>query len=415
MERIKWIALFIVGIVIGGIGGYFAAPKPIEYKYRLEGEIPIGAIMSSTEWCWREDPYAIRIAEEEINAYVKTLGLPVKFVFLIENAEGSPEKALEKLTTLAAKGCKVVIGLRFSSHVKAIKGYADEHHIVIISSGSSSPLLAIPNDFIFRLPCTDAVTFKALRKHILNLGLKALIVIQRGDAWGDTLFEEAKKMEAEGVIIYDHIRYDPNAKEFSAEVSRMAEKVHEAIEKYGKDKVGVVAFSFLELGTIISQAAHYPELLSVQWMGNDEKTGIETEVGEYLIKTKAIFPMFAVPTTTTIYQRFASEFLKRSGLPKVTGYNAMAYDAAWLAAKAVLEAGVYDGDAIKKALPKVAETYFGASGLCALNENGDREVMDYDIWAVVKEKGTYVWKAVGYYNSITDTITWYYTNYTTPP
>ncbi|MEM3828018.1 MAG: ABC transporter substrate-binding protein [Conexivisphaerales archaeon] len=407
-------ALFIIGVILGGAIGYactyFTAPKTTEYKYRLEGEIPIGAIMSSSEWCWREDPYAIRIAEEEINAYLENLGYPVRFVFLIENAEGSPAKALEKLTALAAKGCKVVIGLRFSSHIQAIKGYADEHHIVIISSGSSSPLLAIPGDFIFRLPCTDAVTFKALRRYILDTGLKALIVMQRGDAWGDALFEEAKKIEDEGIVIYDHIRYDPEAKEFSAEVGRMAEKVHEAIEKYGEDKVGVVSFSFLELSTILAQAASYPELLSVPWMGNDNKAGIETEVGEYLVMTKAIFPMFTVPQTTSLWKKFASEFLKRSGLPAPaypTAYNAMAYDAAWLAAKAVLEAGVYDGDVIKEVLPKVAERYFGASGLCTLNANGDRDVMDYEIWAVVKEDGNYVWKVVGYYNSITDAITWY--------
>ncbi|MEM1930683.1 MAG: hypothetical protein QW780_05050 [Sulfolobales archaeon] len=42
-----------------------------------------------------------------------------------------------------------------------------------------------------------------------------------------------------------------------------------------------------------------------------------------------------------------------------------------------------------------------------LDENGDRSVGDYDIWAIVKVDAVYEWKIIGIYKGLTETIEWY--------
>jgi len=73
----------------------------------------------------------------------------------------------------------------------------------------------------------------------------------------------------------------------------------------------------------------------------------------------------------------------------------------------MLIAGKYDAEAIKAVLPTVAASTFGASGWIKLNEAGDRELGDYDLWAIILKDGKYQWAKVGYYSATTDSVTWF--------
>jgi len=66
------------------------------------------------------------------------------------------------------------------------------------------------------------------------------------------------------------------------------------------------------------------------------------------------------------------------------------------------------GDDIAKILPSVAWRHYGYSGWCLLNDAGDREASDCDIWGFYRqEDGTAGFKRYGYYHSSTGEITWY--------
>jgi branched-chain amino acid transport system substrate-binding protein len=83
-------------------------------------------------------------------------------------------------------------------------------------------------------------------------------------------------------------------------------------------------------------------------------------------------------------------------------YALATYDAAWIAALSILNAGKYDSDAIKAAVPTVAAAYWGATGNSELNAAGDRVTMDMEFWAVVQSN----WQRVATYSSVNQQVTW---------
>jgi len=198
------VVLLIVGLVIGVPVGYFMMPtKTVEVEVpgetvtvevpvpALSGTIPIGVLYANTGHIDTEGPCA-HIAIEEVNEYVKALGLDLEFELVEECAEGLSENAIEKFQSMVAGGVKVTAGSNWSGQCKAIKDYADEHHIVVFSEGSTSPVLEIGDDYIFRLPVTDSTQNAALASAMMEAGVSHLIVVQRADAWGDGCYETIK-------------------------------------------------------------------------------------------------------------------------------------------------------------------------------------------------------------------------------
>ncbi|MCC6018050.1 MAG: ABC transporter substrate-binding protein [Candidatus Verstraetearchaeota archaeon] len=429
---ILFIVLLVVGVVIGYPIGYYMAPPKIEEKivekpvYPLKGEIPIGVIVASTPNLETERA-TVEIAIEEVNNYFKTLGLPITFKAYIENAEGSATKAFEKLQSLYAKGIRIVLGWRWSSHIRACYDYIQANKILVISDGSTSPLLSIADDFVFRLPTPDTVQGVVIPKIIVDYGVKAIAVLQRADTWGDGLYavveENFKKL---GGTIVERVRYDPEKTEFSAELAILASKIDGAIKTYGKDKVGFLLLAFDEAAVIQSQAKDYPALMSVLWFGSDGHVvsdRLVNEAGRYAYVVRHICTYVTI-TNSTLWMSFAEKHRAKVGYVPGT-YSTCLYDSVWLVAKAILEAATTDTTVLKKILPEVAAKYFGASGWCLLDKNGDRAAMDYDIWAVVKESEIksaslftryyynvtvdgerLAWAIVGSYSAATGSIKW---------
>lgn len=418
----------IVGLVIGYPLGYYLAPAKVEKVevevpvYPLKGEILfglIGASVAGMEW---EEP-VVNIAIEEVNEYAKSLGLPITFKMLIECAEGSAPKALEKLQSLHAKGVKFVFGMRWSSHCKTCLEYANENKILLLSDGSTSPLLSLTDDYLFRFTADDTFQGKAVARMYIDYGIKAVAFMQRADTWGDGLYEAIKSnFEAMGGVIIEHIRYDPEKTEFSAEIEAINTAVESAIAQYGADKVAVACISFDEIVTMQATAADYPALMSVMWFGNDgyvRSDRLREEQGENALKVRHPSTYIGI-TLSDKYEKFKEKFTPLVGyIPGA--YACFLYDSIWIVAKAIIEAATTDTEVIKEILPQVAASYFGASGWCALNEAGDRAGGNYYIWALMTkseiqnygiirehvEELDIDWGLIGVYDYITDKIEWY--------
>ena len=104
----------------------------------------------------------------------------------------------------------------------------------------------------------------------------------------------------------------------------------------------------------------------------------------------------------SIYDRFYSRLGQSLGF-----YEVNAYDAYWIYALSVLEAGSSDAMSVRSVLADVASEYQGASGLCIFDDAGDRIAVDYNIWGYGLDEyndgefvkyGTYYWE--------TDTVEW---------
>ena len=377
-------------------------------KAQLPEEIPIGALMAITgplSSFGKRHSLAAQMAIDDVNEYVAKLGLNVRFKLIVEDTKVLPEEALARIQSLAAQGVKVVVGPLASSEVTAVKGFADANKIVVISHSSTAPALAIPGDFIFRFVPTDIYQGRALARLAEALGLRKVVVIYRGDPWGDGLFEAFKEnFEGLGGTVRG-VRYDPTAKDLSPEVRIASESV--SAWGAGPD-VGVLLISFEDDGiSVLSSAKEDPVLMGVKWIGTDGtaiSTKVAEQVGDIAVKVGGFPNTLYNPTLSPKQEEFRKRFYEVAGEdPDAYTYNI--YDAIWVAALAIIEARTYDGEVIAKILPDVASRYFGVSGWTLLDENGDRAGGDYGIWSVVEVDGKYEWKLTGIYSLATDSVT----------
>lgn len=89
-----------------------------------------------------------------MNDYLAEIGSDKSVSIVTEDTKTDPATALEKLRGMAEKGIQVVIAPQTSAEVEAVKAYADENGILLLSQSSTGPSLAIPGDNVFRF-CPD--------------------------------------------------------------------------------------------------------------------------------------------------------------------------------------------------------------------------------------------------------------------
>ena len=97
------------------------------------------------------------LAEEDINSYYKSKGQDTTFRFEISDVAGSSETHLDRIKEFKAEGINIVIGGAWSSQASASLSYLNENNMLLLSPGSTSPALAIPDDNLFRICPDDAV------------------------------------------------------------------------------------------------------------------------------------------------------------------------------------------------------------------------------------------------------------------
>ncbi|MDH5795039.1 MAG: ABC transporter substrate-binding protein, partial [Candidatus Bathyarchaeota archaeon] len=212
------------------------AEAPIESS--VTGEIKIGGLfsLSGVLATFGENEYAAALlAVEHVNAFLGSVGAEWTVSIVPEDTQTTPDLALEKLESLAARGIKLIVGPLASSEVRAIKGYCDSNKILAISQSSTAPDLAIADDYIFRFCPTDKLgQGPAMGRILYDAGIGYVIPVTRNDAWGVGLEEAGRpKFEELGGTFLEGIRYPDTAVEFSAEASDLAAKVASAVDAYG--------------------------------------------------------------------------------------------------------------------------------------------------------------------------------------
>jgi len=165
----------------------------------------------------------LKIAEEDINAYLKEKNLPYTIKFYFEDTKADPKTALEKVQSLHAKGIVLIIGPMGSGEVKNIKDYVTANKIIIISPSSTAiPSIigcAKPEEkkYIFRFVATDDLQSKVIADMIKESGIKGVVITYLGNAWGKGLCDGVKNyLEKYGIEVAEVVEYpDPPPADFS--------------------------------------------------------------------------------------------------------------------------------------------------------------------------------------------------------
>ena len=347
----------------------------------------------------------IDLAEEDFNQYLEEAGADWRLDVLLEDSATNPVVALEKLTALNSKGITAVAGTYSSAELRNIRGYATANDILLVSYGSTAPELSIPDDNIYRFVPNEATQAPAIAKSLDELGITNIVPVWRGDAWGDGLQRETSAaFTAIGGAIDDGVRYNPEAIEFSAEMSVLADRVQGHIDEVGNDRVAVVLFTFSEATSIIQAADQYGPLSEVLWFStNTLQNYAEFEqdplVHDFVNKAGLIISSWSMASNPEL------DMINEKAV-KVTGrtpniYAVSAYDVIWALGLSIQEAESTASNDIIDAMPIVLESYRGGLGEIVLNEAGD---IGGGLYEIYKRDGS-EWVLIATYQSITDVFT----------
>ncbi|MEM0374737.1 MAG: ABC transporter substrate-binding protein [Nitrososphaerota archaeon] len=374
-----------------------AAPSAIEYT--------IGFAMAVS------GPYAVDgpvrrdggvLAIEHINAYLQSIGSPVRFRFVHDDTKGTAADALKVVQSMYAAGIRVIVGPFSSGEVRGVMDFANTNKVVIISPSSTSPALAA-DDYVFRVVPTDLFQGNVLAQLMAKEGIKKVAVIARNDDYGKGLadaFEKAFVNRFGGTV--RKLLYTVGQPDYASEVSQLSSIVSEL---GGGADTAVLIIAFEDDGlNILGHARLDRTLAGVRWFGSETlrrpaaylpaPDGKATpEIAEFLRQVK-LTGVFASPRGGPLVAKFEQDYRAKFGRDP-SPYAYFTYDAVWLAAMAILYAGKYDGEAIRAALPVVAERFVGVTGYKAFDQFGDARGSDYVIWQYRQVGGKYAFADIG--------------------
>jgi branched-chain amino acid transport system substrate-binding protein len=398
-----------VFLVIGGGIGYVLHPTPPAPTTTLPSVIPIGVLNALTgdfsSYGIRAQA-AVKVAETEINGYVGSLGIPTTFKFYYEDFQTNPSVALTDVQSLYAQGVKVVIGGMTSGAMKQIDSYVDTNKILVIDGTSTAARsdVAPPGDYEIRdVPAAEAEGV-ALAAALMSKGYKNVVAVSAEDTYSLSIRDSFKTAYAAagGNLVADITYAYPATTDFTVVLNSVESAVAPLVS--ANTPVAIFANMWEDIAVMLNQAnSRNSPLLSLTWFGPDtlaQDTVIIKDAGAVATKVKLISVVYSAPLTT---KHAALNAALQSSMGQQPDVWALAtYDAAWLAALAILNAGKYDSDTIRAALPTVAAAYFGATGNTELNPSGDRVTMDMEFWAVVQSQ----WQRVATYSSVDKQVTW---------
>jgi branched-chain amino acid transport system substrate-binding protein len=334
------------------------------------------------------------------------------------DSKSSPEGSLVAIKRLHENGANIIVGPAFGATVNATKEYADANNIILISYSSTSSLLSIKGDNLFRLVPDDTDQGKIVAEKMISDGIKVIVPIWRGGLYGNELYKSTKtNFERLGGEVEEGINYKPYTGKFATSLHRInflmwnqaLEKlnaiVSDAVKKYGADSVGVYVISFDEITPILIQSTLYEDLGKVRWYGADkiaQNHHITKNVDSALFAMKTNFsnPLYSIDSESKKSHDLKEVLEKQLHEVSSITYPALAYDSYWVAALSLDNNSTFNhGDedstkSFKEIVVETAESFDGISGKIRLNEAGDRIGGNYDFWIVAKDKDTqsYEWE-----------------------
>ena len=384
-------------------------------------EFVVGAILpftGSLSSIGKSVKIALENAENDVNKHFEEMNSSSHFRILMADSKTSPEESLVAIKKLHENGAKIIVGPATSTAVSAVKGYADANNIILLSYSSTSPLLSIKGDNLFRLVPDDTYQGKIIAQRMINDGIKVIVPFWRSDIYGNALYNSTKSnFEKLGGKVEEGINYHPYTGKFATSLHRInfimwnqdLEKlsgiVSDAVRKYGVHSVGVYIISYDEITPILIQAPLYGMLESVRWYGSDstaQNHHITKNVDSALFAMNTNFtnPLYSISNETEESHALEKELEKKLHEEGSITYPAIAYDSYWISALSLDKNSTIISDkenfskSFKELVVETAESFEGMSGQIKLNAAGDRMGGNYDFWIVGKDKDTqsYEWE-----------------------
>ena len=384
-------------------------------------EFVIGAILpytGSLSSLGKSVKIALEDAENEVNKHFEEMNSSSHFKILMADSKTSPEESLVAIKKLHENGAKIIVGPATSTAVSAVREYADVNNIILLSYSSTSPLLSIEDDNLFRLVPDDTYQGMIIAQRMINDDIKAIVPFWRGDIYGNELYKSTKSnFEKLGGKVEEGINYQPYTGKFATSLHRinfimwnkdlekLSKIVSDTVRKYGIKSVAVYAISFDEITPILIQSPLYEMLGKVRWYGSDsiaQNHHIIKNIDSAMFAMKTNFsnPLYSLSSETGKSHVLEEELERKLHEVGSITYAAIAYDSYWIAALSLNKNSTINSDkgtltkSFKELVVETVESFEGMSGQIKLNKAGDRIGGNYEFWTVGKDDETqsYKWK-----------------------
>ena len=345
-----------------------------------------------------------------VNRHLALAGFQTVIKLEVRDTQSDDAAALDGLRALADAGVRVVLGPLKSSACQAVLPMANQEGLLLISSGSGAPSLALANDSLYRMLPSDLWQGRALAQLMWEDGIKAAVVIHRGDIWGQELSQSFAAAFGElGGQVLSNLDYDPQASEAGVYLPGLASAATSALAGQAADSVAVLHIAMEEGVTALAQAGNYSALNQVAWYGSDglaqspvllanpEAAAFAAARGYtasiYALRVSGHMATYSIPREV-----FFDRITERLGREPIS-YAFNAWDSLWLATAALLDSDWADQAALLgPALARASGQYLGLSNFMALDAYGDRQYGDYGFYQVTPSAAGSGWVQTGTYH-----------------
>jgi len=367
------------------------------------------------------------LAINDINSLLSGGGCNLKFTTAVDDYQLDNNLALQDLKSLAASGVQVVVGPLNSGAAQYILSYAGSNHVVLISPSSTSPALAVSNDYLYRTVPNDAAQGVADARIMTDRGATDLIIVQRHDTYGDGLANATRDRfqtlggHVETIIRYDAAAADASTLDWTSTLTTLNTEFNNAVGTYGAGKIAIDVVAFEEFSQMVIKAQssfssgspyNFP-WSTLPWFGTDGEADnghiiTPASTGTLVAQVKIVSTLFSTSNNTKSNSLYSSFSSKYSGTT-CDSYCLGAYDDLWLGAMSTIQAG-NNGTAIQAFLENYIKSYngalYGVTGPLSFQASGDRTPTSYQIWKVVIQSGAPTWVQAGSWDTASDTVTW---------
>ena len=386
-------------------------------------EVPIGLITSLTG-AWSSGGKSIKIAvqeaEKDVNDYLDNKNSSIRVKLLVENSKSDPVEALKVVKRLKDSGVKIVVGPATSAAVMAVKDYAVQNNVILLSPSSTSPALSISGDNLFRFVPDDTNQAEFISNTMWDDGIRVVVPMWRADTFGNELVKSMKEnFERKGGVVLDGGQYYPHTGEFASSLHRinfimwnqylkkLSNIVENTTQSFAPWKVGVYLASFDEVTPILIQSNEHQILHKVKWYGSDASAQNlqiikNYDAANFAQTTNFSNPLFHVDLSNKTAETLGAVIEKKLHGSTSLTYPTIAYDTFWIAALSLEKIAnnmtdEIDVDNLKKVIISTASLHYGISGNIVLNDAGDRINANYDIWSVTKSN----WRQINMFGNMT--------------
>ncbi len=343
---------------------------------------------------------ALNFAKEKLESE-KNADINLTF-FDDSSSVGGVLKATE---SIKETGIRIVIGPFLDDNLLAAKDFAKNDSILFVSPYSFASSLSEANDNIYRLSPGSEIMAKAFAALISKDSIRAIYALVKNDAAGNNLYADLFGEVETLVSTVEFFKYD-SAEDLSDKRSFFAAALRDGASEFGESRLAVCFFGGMEILDFCESAKKLVSFDSVLFLGSPLLRVAEAEkIGGVLGDSSRFYCAEFVPALEdkSLWENLSS-FLKSEGF-ETFGSSFAASDALKIAAQASQSANPENDYAnFKKEFFNRANFFYGTTGLCSLNENGDRQNAAIGYWTIEKIDDKFEWRLKAEFDSKTNKI-----------